>query len=156
MKKLLLVLVAVMGLTFAANAQNIGARFKTGNLLLLGESYGVEFSYQHPFSDNNRLELDAGYSYGQYINFAAAYHWTFPIAGDFGWFIGPCANLGYCINHGFGLSVGAQGGAQWCPKNIPLQISVDARPLYDFLMDPNCGYKGFAPGFAVGVRYRMH
>ena len=156
MKKLLLVLVAVMGLTFAANAQNIGARLKTGNLLLLGESYGAEFSYQHPLGSINRLELVAGYSYGQYINFTAAYHWTFPIAGDFGWFIGPCANVGYCINHGLGLSIGAQGGAEWNPHNIPLQISVDARPLYDFLMNPECGYKGFAPGFAVGVRYRMH
>lgn len=155
MKKVLLVLVAVMGLTFAANAQNIGVRLKSGNLLFPGESYGAEFSYQQPIGDN-RLELDAGYSYGQYINLAAAYHWTFPIAGDFGWFIGPCANLGYCVNHGFGLSAGAQGGVEWHPSNIPLQVSIDARPLYDFLMDKDCYYKGFAPGVAVGVRYRMH
>ena len=155
MKKLVLILVAVMGMAFAANAQNIGARLKTGNLLLLGESYGVEFSYQQALG-SNRVELDAGYSNGQYINFAAAYHWTFPIAGDFGWFIGPCANVGYCINHGLGLSAGAQGGVEWNPTDLPLQVSVDARPLYDFLMDENCAYKGFAPGVAVGVRYKLH
>ena len=40
MKKLLLVLVAVLGLSFAANAQNIGGRFGGG------KGYGAELSYQ--------------------------------------------------------------------------------------------------------------
>lgn len=148
MKKLLLILVAVMGMTFAANAQNIGARFSEGT------GHGGEFSYQQ-YLGENRVELDAGYSSGQYINFAAAYHWTFPIAGDFGWFIGPCVNVGYCINHKLGLAAGAQGGVEWNPSNLPLQVSVDGRPLYDFLMDPACAYNGFAYGVALGVRYRM-
>lgn len=153
MKKLLLILVAVMGLTFAASAQDsgkaIGARFGGGT------GSGVEFSFQQLLGENNRIELDAGYSTGEYINAAAAYHWRFPIAGDFNWFIGPAANVGFCINHGLGLSAGVQGGAEWNPTNIPLQISLDGRPMYDFLMDPNCIYRGFIYGVALGVRYKL-
>ena len=155
MKKLLLVLVAIMGFVFAASAQNIGVRIKENAKANDLTGYGVEFSYQLPLG-NNRVELDAGYSNGQYINGAAAYHWTFPIAGDFGWFIGPCINVGYCINHKLGLSAGAQGGVEWNPSNLPLQFSVDARPLYDFIMDPDCAYKGFAVGLGLGVRYKLH
>ena len=150
MRKLVLILVAVMGMAFAANAQNIGVRLGGGT------GYGGEFSYQQFLGNNNRIELDLGYSSGQYLNFAAAYQWTFPIAGDFGWFIGPCVNVGYCINHKLGLAVGAQGGVEWNPSNLPLQFSVDARPLYDFLMDPACAYNGFGYGVAFSVRYRMH
>ena len=46
MKKLLLVLVAVLGLSFAANAQNIGGRFGgVGTPHAAG--FGAELSYQH-------------------------------------------------------------------------------------------------------------
>lgn len=152
MKKFLLVLVAVMGLAFAANAQNIGGRFGGGT------GYGAEFSYQHYMGGPNRLELDLGFSRrnDNYINFAIAYHWIFPIAGDFSWFIGPAANLGHCRNHGLGLAGGVQGGAEWNPKNVPLQLALDVRPLYDFIMDPACDYNGFGYGVAFSVRYRIH
>ncbi len=120
MKKLLLVLVAIMGLTFAASAQDSGRAI--GVRLGSGTGSGAEFSFQQLIGSNNRIELDAGYSTGQYLNFAAAYHWRFPIAGEFNWFIGPALNLGYCINHGLGLSAGVQGGAEWNPENLPLQI----------------------------------
>jgi hypothetical protein len=151
MKKLLLVLVAVLGLSFAANAQNIGGRFGGG------KGYGAELSYQH-YLGSNRLELDLGFSHNtdNYINLAAAYHWVFPIAGDFHWFIGPCVNTGHCRNHGFGLAAGVQGGAEWDPQNVPIQLSLDGRPLYDFLMDPACAYNGFGYGVAFSVRYRIH
>ena len=55
MKKLLLVLVAVMGLTFAANAQNIGVRLGGG------QGFGAELSYQQGLGGMNRLEADLGY-----------------------------------------------------------------------------------------------
>ncbi len=152
MKKLLLVLVAVLGLSFAANAQNIGGRFGGGT------AFGAELSYQHYLGSANRIELDLGFNHNtdNYINFAAAYHWVLPIAGDFYWFIGPALNLGHCRNHGFGLSAGVQGGAEWDPHNVPIQLSLDGRPLYDFLMDPNCAYHGFGYGVAFSVRYRIH
>ena len=160
MKKLLLVLVAIMGLTFAANAQNIGGRFGGVGTTKEGRNlgYNAELSYQHYLSESNRLEFDLGFSRNSdnYINLAVAYHWVFPIAGDFRWFIGPCVNVGHCKNHGFGLAAGAQGGAEWDPQNVPIQLAIDARPLYDFLMDPACAYNGFGYGVAFSVRYRIH
>ena len=157
MKKLLLVLVAVLGLSFAANAQNIGGRFGgVGTPHAAG--FGAELSYQHYVANANRLEFDLGFSHNtdNYINLAIAYHWVFPIAGDFNWFIGPAVNVGHCRNHGIGLAAGVQGGAEWCPKNVPIQLSIDGRPLYDFLMDPACAYNGFGYGVAFSVRYRIH
>jgi hypothetical protein len=57
MKKFALILVAVFGLAFAANAQNwIGVRGA------FGSSYGAELSFQHGFNANNRLELDLGWN----------------------------------------------------------------------------------------------
>lgn len=157
MKKLLFVLVAVLGLTFAASAQDtsraIGGRFGGGT------GVGAEFSFQQLIGQNNRLELDAGYSQNvdHYVNVAVAYHWRFPIAGDFNWFIGPCVNAGHCKNHGFGLAGGVQGGAEWNPNFMPLQVSLDARPVYDFLLDRNCLYNpnGLIFDVALGVRYRF-
>ena len=164
MKKLILVLIAVMSMTLAANAQTttttnehnsgkaIGVRAGSGT------GTGAEFTFQQLIGSNNRVELDLGYSQNSdnYINFAAAYHWRFPIAGDFNWFIGPCVNVGHCGNHGWGLAAGAQGGAEWNPANIPwLQVAVDGRPLYDFIMDPNCYYRGFAYGVALSARYKF-
>lgn len=164
MKKLLLALAAVLGLSFAANAQNIGGRFGGGT------AFGAELSYQQYLAGANRLEIDFGFSpdlnvnaKGNYFNLAGAYHWVFPIAGDFHWFIGPCINLGFCSNrdehnnvHGFGLAAGVQGGAEWCPKNVPIQLSLDGRPLFDFLMNSACRYHGLGGGVAFSVRYRIH
>lgn len=157
MKKLLLVLVAVLGLSFAANAQNIGGRFGgVGTAHAAG--FGAELSYQHYVANANRLELDLGFSRSNdnYINFAIAYHWVMPIAGDFSWFIGPAVNLGYCNNHNFGLAAGVQGGAEWNPKNAPIQLAIDFRPVYEFLLPEHCAYNGFGYGGAFSVRYRIH
>ena len=54
MKKVFLVLVAVIGFAFAANAQNnLGVRLGTGSY-----GHGAEISWQHGMGSNNRLELD--------------------------------------------------------------------------------------------------
>lgn len=160
MKKLLLVLVAVLGLSFAANAQNIGGRFGGVGTSKNGANvgYNAELSYQHYLSGPNRLEFDLGFSRNNdnYINFAIGYHWLFPIAGDFSWFIGPAVNLGYCNNDGIGLAAGAQGGAEWNPKNAPIQLAVDFRPVYEFILPEHCYYNGFGYGVAFSVRYRIH
>ena len=152
MKKILLVLVAVMGLTFAANAQYNGKAI--GVRLGGGVGYGGEISYQMPVGAN-RAELDFGYSSGQYLNFAGIYQWLGNISGDFGWFVGPGVNVGYCINHGLGLALLAQGGVEWNPQGVPFQITLDVRPSFDFLMDKACAYNGFGYGFALGVRYKL-
>lgn len=154
MKKLLLVLVAVMGLTFAASAQNngqaIGVRFNGGN-----HYNGGEISYQTPMGAN-RLELNVGWANSDFVSLTGIYQWIGNITGDFGWFFGPGVNLGYCINHGFGVAAALEGGVEWNPSALPKwQFTLDVRPMWDFLKREGCAYNGFAIGGGFGIRYKL-
>ena len=151
MKKVLLVFITMLGFVFAANAQNnaIGLRFGGGSAM-----YGAEISYQL-LAGNNRVELDLGFSGNEYINLAGIYQWTGPIAGGFGWYVGPGVNLGYCIHHGFGIAVILQGGVEYNFSTIPLQLSLDVRPSWDFIRREGCIYSGFGWGVALSIRYRF-
>ena len=152
MKKLLLVLVAVMGLTFAANAQYNG---KAIGVRLGGGYYTCgEISYQTPVG-NNRAELNAGWANSDFASVTGIYQWLGNITGDWGWFVGPGANLGYCVNHGFGVAAVLEGGIEWNPQGIPFQFTLDARPSWDFIKREGCAYNGFAVGGALGIRYKL-
>lgn len=152
MKKLLLILVAVMGLTFAANAQYNG---KAIGVRLGGGYYtGGEISYQMPLG-SNRVELNVGWANKDFASFTGIYQWMGGLAGDFGWFVGPGANLGYCINHGFGVAAVIEGGIEWNPVQLPLQFTLDVRPSWDFIKREGCAYNGFAIGGALGIRYKL-
>lgn len=152
MKKILLVFIAVLGFAFEAYAQNgaIGVRLGGGSSL-----YGGEISYQLPVIGNNRVELDLGFSGNEYLNLAGIYQWTGPITGDFGWYVGPGINLGCCIHHGFGIAAILQGGVEYNFPTIPLQLSLDARPSWDFIKREGCMYNGFGWGIALGIRYKI-
>ena len=152
MKKLLLVLVAVLGISFAANAQYDGKAI--GVRLGGGTNYGGEISYQTPVGAN-RLEINAGWANSDFASLTGIYQWLGSIAGDFGWFVGPGANLGYCINHGFGVAAVIEGGIEWNPESLPLQFTLDVRPSWDFIKRENCAYNGFAIGGALGIRYKL-
>jgi len=152
MKKLLLVLVAVMGLTFAANAQYNG---KAIGLRLGGGYYnGGEISYQMPMG-SNRAELDFGWANSDFASATGVYQWLGNITGNWGWFAGPGVNLGYCINHGFGVAAVLEGGVEWNPDGIPFQFTLDIRPSWDFIKREGCAYNGFAVGGALGIRYKL-
>lgn len=82
MKKAFLTILAVIALASAATAQNnLGVRINVdGNY-----GYGAGLSYQHGFSDANRLELDFGwfgYEYHTQLSATGIYQWTFNIVGD--------------------------------------------------------------------------
>jgi hypothetical protein len=152
MKKLLLVLVAVMGLTFAANAQYNG---KAIGVRLGGGYYnGGELSYQMPMG-SNRAELNLGWANSDFASATGVYQWLGNIKGEWGWFAGPGVNLGYCINHGFGVAAVLEGGIEWNPEALPLQFTLDIRPSWDFLKREGCAYNGFAVGGALGIRYKL-
>ena len=154
MNKLLLVLIAVIGLQFAANAQEkaIGLRF----------GYGTEVSFQMPVGAN-RLEIDLGRletllnTYYHYFTGAFSYQWTFPISAvnGLGWYVGPCIGAGWYMSSyytsGLTLGVGAIGGVDYKFAKIPLQLSVDFRPLYNVLNKSY--YSNFDYSTALGVRY---
>ena len=147
MKKILITLVALLALTTAANAQYSHALGLRGGY---GSAFGGELSYQGFLSDINRVELDLGASFGSYnaISLAAIYQWHWFLAGGFGFYIGPGVE-GYLSESHLGVGVGGQVGIDY-QFNAPFQISLDVRPMYNFIGKV---LGGFNYGAALGIRY---
>lgn len=150
MKKALLILIAIVGFAFAANAQNIGLRLGTDG----------EISYQHELGGNNRIEADLGvggflnWEDHHYLSLTGIYQWHWYLVDTFGWFVGPGAqfSLVQSPSHStyFNLSVGGQIGLDYEFK-IPLQLSLDVRPMWNFFGT----WSGFGWGACLGVRYML-
>lgn len=155
MKKVVFVFAALFALGLSARAQHaLGVRLGGGT------SYGgAELSYQLPVTDMNRIEFDLGWNYyGKWsnANLAAVFHWKWNIVDNLDWYVGPGAMFSvYNIaakqiaegEHRFGLGIGGQIGLQYT-FNIPLQLSLDARPIWNFI-----GYAKDWGSFALGIRY---
>lgn len=153
MKKLLFI-VALISLGAVAGAQvlpnALGAR------LYGGDSYsGAELSYQKGLNDRNRLELDASFGFkSEFTRIAliGIYHWDWKIAGGFNWYIGPGASLSYDNfneNTYVNVGLGGQIGIEYKFRDLPLLVSLDSRPMWDFLGDVN----GLGVGAALGIRF---
>ena len=157
MKKLLLVLIAVVGISFAANAQS-----NNGKAIGLRFGYGTEVSYQQPVG-NNRLELDFGRletllnHYYHYFTGSITYQWLFDISAipGLGWYVGPGAGAGWYTSSYYtsGLTVGVGGivGVDYKFANYPVILSLDFRPFYSVVN--NSYYNSFDYSTAFGVRY---
>jgi len=153
MKKLLFV-VALIGLTAVAGAQvssnALGAR------LYGGDTYsGAELSYQKGLNDRNRLELDASFGFKTdftRVALVGIYHWDWNIAGGFNWYVGPGASISFDnfdSNSYVNVGVGGQIGIEYKFRDLPVLISLDSRPMWDFLGDVNrLGW-----GAALGIRF---
>ncbi len=150
MKKILCVLVVVLSISSAVNAQvdgkAIGVRF----------GYGGEVSYQHPLGNANRLELDLGVnSWGLSLN--GVYQWVWDLsdlAEGFNWYAGVGGALGIHDSSYFGVGVLGQVGIEY-NFNIPLQVSVDYRPgLYFAPKASNIFHPGY-DGVCLAARYKF-
>jgi hypothetical protein len=147
------------------NPNAIGAR--GGGFL---GSYGGEISYQKGFGEANRLELDLGWRSRRYNNgngngnnwyynqfsVTGIYHWVFNITDGLNWYIGPGAQVGfyddyYNTNSGASIALGGQIGLEYDfnMHDVPLLLSLDARPMFDFIGY----YGGFGGGGAFSLRY---
>ena len=153
MKKVLLILVAVMGLAFAANAQNNAIGVRLGG----GQGYGAELSYQKAFGGFNRLEADLGYRsyYGfGYLSLAALYqaHFDINAVQNLGWYVGagPRVDL-YTYSGGASVGIGVcgQAGVDYHFDGLPLQLSLDIRPCFQ-VYPATYFYWG---DIALGIRY---
>lgn len=119
--------------------------------------YGAELSYQYG-NDSRFLEADLGWSPGS-INIVGVMDFVFAKASVFNFYAGPGAHVGiFNYQDGNGntlsaLSLGIVGqiGVEYPFPAIPLNISLDWRPAFNFLGNP--GFKG-AFG-ALGIRYRF-
>lgn len=142
MKKLLLFTVTLLGFTFASNAQDI-ADNAIGLRLGDSDGFGAEISYQRALSDINRLELDLGIRSGNgYDGFklAGLYQWVWNIDGGFNWYAGVGGGIAsYSFDNvpnnsdNSSTSIFAAGdiGIEY-NFDIPLQLSLDARPEFGF------------------------
>ena len=154
MKKVLFALVMIVALGLGATAQNnIGVRLGAGS------GKNAEISWQHNLGGANRLEVDfgwAGHEHWAYYNLSGVYQWCGTITGPLGWYAGLGANLGmYSWNNGhnsdFGVALGGQLGIELNISNFPLQFTLDARPMWNFLGDN----AGFGWGAALGIRFKL-
>jgi hypothetical protein len=163
MKKLFLLSIALVGFTFAIQAQNI-ADNALG--LRLGDSngFGAEISYQRALGDNNRLELDLGWRNGSnYDGFkiAGLYQWVNTLDGNFNWFVGVGGGLGAFSVEVPGMSdandtfIFAAGdiGIEY-DFDIPLLISIDFRPEIGF-GDDAFGNNDLDFDVALSLRYQF-
>ena len=152
MKKLILVLVAVMGLTFAANAQDNAIGVRLGG----GQGYNAELSFQKGLG-MGRLEFDLGYhnmeNAGSF-SLAALYqfHKGFGAVPSLGWYLGIGPKLNYASVNGNGsiaLGAAGQAGIDYQFNAVPLQLSLDIRPCFYFIPDTYFHWGDIA----LGIRY---
>lgn len=96
----------------------------------------------------NFAEFDLGWSSG-FINVAAAYDFQVAPVGPFNFYAGPAADLWLVNEGGIGLGVGGQLGLEYLFSEIPLQISLDWRPMFNLIPATSFGWSGFG----LGIRY---
>ena len=152
MKKLLFVLIAVMGLTFAANAQDNAIGVRLGG----GQGYNAEISFQKGLGAS-RLEFDLGYhNWEDAGSFAlsALYQFHKEIASvpSLGWYLGVGGKLDYYSGGGssaVAIGVLGQAGLDYQFNAVPLQLSLDIRPC--FYVVPNTYFHW--GDIALGIRY---
>ena len=168
MKKIILSAIMLMGLTFAAQAQDIS---KNALGLRLGgnNGFGGEISYQRALATDNRLELDLGwrnrnnYNNNGYddraIKLTGLYQWVWNIDGGFNWYAGVGGGLGSYsyddntnthYNDTFAFAAGDIGIEY--NFDIPLLISLDFRPEFG----GNGYYKNnYGSDVALGLKYQF-
>lgn len=155
MKKLL-VLIAVVGISFTAAAQN----YNYGVGLRLGPSAGIDFKWNHATDRSWEFNLNFNDFHG--LSVSAAYEWNWAIGSQGysgqGWngYAGPQATVGFYGFNGHGgamLGVGGMGGIEY-KFGIPLALAIDWKPTIAFVTGSGngIGYWGFWD-FALTVRY---
>jgi len=156
MKKIILILIAVLGISLCASAQPRAIGIKFG---------GVNtFSYQHTLGGENFLELNLGSYNFTSLDFSVAY--DFMIAqpkwtdkGTWGFYAGPGISLGSAFdpNYKFGFGVFGQVGLEYTFW-FPLQLAIDLHPGFNIATGQN-GTSGYFNLFclvpALSVRYRF-
>lgn len=140
MKRFFAIVAALFAFAAIANAQPRAIGIRAG--------WGAEVSYQHTLGAENFLEVDLGWS-SEVLNAALSYDFNITELGPFGFYAGPAADLWLVDGGGIGLGVGAQVGLEYVFDAIPLQLSLDWRPTFNFVPDTAFGWKGIA----LGIRY---
>lgn len=161
MKKALLLVITLLGFSFAVIAQEI-ADNAIGLRIGDDDGFGAEISYQRGLGDNNRLEVDLGIRSGRNYNgfkLTGLYQWVWQLDGNFNWYAGVGGGLGnysYNLPRPFKdesetfLFAAGDIGVEY-NFNIPLVLSLDVRP--------EIGFGNFRNNLdfdlALGIRYQF-
>lgn len=123
-----------------------------------GRINGAEFSYHKGLGNMNRAEFDLGMGGNDEVSriyLVGIFHWNFHLSGGLSWFIGPGGSIGLYRNYPNVAYVNASFGGQlgleynFNHLGVPIQLSLDTRPMWNFMGDGNrLGWGG-----ALGVRY---
>ena len=138
MKKLLTVLVALFAFVALASAQPRAIGLRAG--------WGGEVSYQHTLGAENFLEVDAGWG-AEALSIGAAYDFTIAPVGPFSFYAGPAAHV--WMGNDLVLGVGGQLGLEYFFETIPLQVSLDWKPVFTLIPGTGFGWQSFG----LGIRY---
>lgn len=158
MKKIFLLPIMLLGLSFAVSAQDI-ADNALGLRLGGSDGFGAEVSYQRALTNNNRLELDLGWRNSSDFNaikLAGLYEWVWLLDGNFNWYAGAGGGLAsFSGNNNSNIDdqtsffIAGTIGIEY-NFDIPLQLSLDFRP--------EIGNNNFTNNsvfdIALGIRYR--
>ena len=139
MKKVLTVLVALFAFAALASAQPRAIGVRAG--------WGGTISYQHTLGGENFLEADLGWTAGS-INIAANYDFHICPVGPLNFYAGPGVSV-FVWNGGVGVGVNGQLGLEYTFDKIPLQLSLDWRPIFLFVPATAFGWYDFG----LGIRY---
>ncbi len=174
MKKVILSIFMLIGLTMSVQAQEVVSKNAIGLRLGDNDGFGGEVSYQRQIFKSNRLEFDLGWRNSKHVDavkLAALYQWYWNIDKGFYWYVGVGGGLGswrydnnvYNNNnypfdpnyddHGTFGFVAGDIGIEYNFK-IPIQIAVDFRPEVYFNSD-NWREENFGPDVALSVRYKF-
>lgn len=162
MKKVTLLMLLMLGMNFAAEAQV--NKHALGVRLNGSTAYGAELSYQLGLSDRNRFEFDLGTRWGgswYRHDLTICFHWDFNIMSGWNWYIGPGIQTGFYAepndpaDNRFLLAAGGQAGMEFdfsVPfEQVPVLVSVDVRPMFDFFRPPLLPI--WIPSAAASARY---
>ena len=146
MKKTLILIAAILGFAVVASAQPRAIGVRAG--------YGGELSYQHSLGSNFG-ELDLGW-WTNHINLVGIYDFILGGNGDVNVYLGPGAQLSIWNDAAakasrMNVGIAGQFGVEWNIPSIPLQLSIDWRPVFFFLNDGGFGYDSVG----LGIRYRF-
>lgn len=148
MKKIFAIALSVLAFAAVASAQPRAIGIRAG--------WDAELSYQHSLG-NNFAEFDLGLAGFNNIVVTGVYDFVFASADNFNFYAGPGAQVGMykyakdgVDGTHLGVGLGGQVGAEYQFGGIPFIISVDWRPMWDFL-----GAGGSWSSCNLGFRYRF-
>ena len=153
MKKIIIVLTFIIGISLAANAQD----YKTG-IGLRGGSSSTDATWgltiKHFVSSKNAFE-GLIYSYGHGFTLTGLYelHNKAFDVDNLNWYIGFGAHVGSYNDADIdsdGFVLGADGilGIEYSFTEAPINIGLDFNPYFNLI-----GNTGFKPAFALSIRY---